>query len=361
MVFRKLPIGKKVVKDLLREKTIMFTILLQVFIILASSVILTNSNALFNPETIVQDAIGFGVYGLNKTALVDDPVIDEFINILEVDDKNIIYVKRYETKTDAIKEFEEHKVDVLIGFSAAKDPYLVKVSLPKGEIRTSVAMTIVKEKLEQFEDYLRHKNLVDDRLIKLSLLNVKNKATSASASLFEALYNIIIPFLILLPGILLGGLVIDILFEDLETKTINLLMIITTFRKYIYEILLTVMILASAQVLLWEMMLIAKGIFISHLPLITSMTIFLDLILFMIAILLTLLFNEKTRAQITYSFVIILMFVSAPLTKYNPIRMITKLAIGLEQTQFFIYMGVLVALIAIFTGIVTYVAEKKEW
>lgn len=349
----KAPIGKKIVKDLLREKTIVFTILLQLFIIMASSIILTNSNVLFNPE-IMNTAIGFGFYGEHEHA-------DELITLFEEDDENIIFVKRYETKQDALADFEANRIDAIIGFSASERPVLVEVSLPKGDIKTSMATTIVRDKLQVFEDYLRQKEIEDDRLIELTLLNVRNKASSASASLFEALYNIVIPFLILLPGILLGGLIIDVLFEDLETKTINLLMIITTFRKYLYELLLTVLLLTVVQVIFWEFILLAKGIIISHLALITSLTLFINLIMFMVAILLTLLFQEKTRAQITYSFVIILLFVSAPLSMYNPIRMITKLSVGLLETPFYIYSGILVAIIAILTGFITYIAEKKEW
>ena len=116
-------------------------------------------------------------------------------------------------------DFDANRVDALIGFSSAESPMLVKVSLPKGDIKTSMATTIVREKLQVFEDYLRHRKIDDENMIELTLLNVKNKASSASASLFEALYNIVIPFLILLPGILLGGLIIDVLFEDLETKS----------------------------------------------------------------------------------------------------------------------------------------------
>ncbi|MFP4400618.1 MAG: hypothetical protein ACLFPQ_01945, partial [Candidatus Woesearchaeota archaeon] len=233
----KLPLGKKVIKDLLREKTILFIVFLQLFIILASSVILTNSNVLFNPSAAGYAPIGIGVYDMNSTLSSQVRENAEiFLSFLETDAEHVIFIKRYAAKEDAISAFTNHEVDALIGFSSSESPFLVKASVPKGDFKTSLVTNIIKEKLEMFQNHLRKERLDDERLVELSKINMKNKASSASVSLFESLYNIVIPFLLLLPGILLGGLIIDIIFEDLETKTINLLMIITTFRKYLYEI-----------------------------------------------------------------------------------------------------------------------------
>jgi hypothetical protein len=48
----RLPIAKKLMNDLMREKTILFAIFLQLFIIMTSAIIITNANTLFNPVQV---------------------------------------------------------------------------------------------------------------------------------------------------------------------------------------------------------------------------------------------------------------------------------------------------------------------
>ncbi|MFW6231253.1 MAG: hypothetical protein ACOC32_04505, partial [Nanoarchaeota archaeon] len=49
-----LPIAKRVFRDLMREKTIVFAVFLQLFIIMTSTILLTNSESLFNPDSMMQ-------------------------------------------------------------------------------------------------------------------------------------------------------------------------------------------------------------------------------------------------------------------------------------------------------------------
>jgi hypothetical protein len=384
------PIAKKVFKDLSREKTIVFTILLQLFIILASSIIINNSNVLFNPNLIVNSQIGIGIYPLETSleqsseltenflgnlSLNHDLVLDRssdknlnyLINLFENDRDYIIYVKIYNNKSFALTDFSNEKIDGLIGFPDSSDMnkyYDLDLTIPKGDLKSSLVMTILKNKLELFEDYLRVNTINEtdkNSYISLTKIVSSQKSSSTSSALYESLYEIILPFLLLLPGILLGGLLIDILFEDLETKTINLLMIITSFKKYLYEIILSVLLLSTIQVVIWELLLVLKGITIHNLPIISSMVILLNLILFLIAVSFVFLFNEKTKAQITYSFVIILLFVSSPISYLNPIRMIIRLAIGIEFVNIIPYFVLLIFLISLGIFGLSLYADKKEW
>ncbi len=364
-----LPIGKKVIKDLFREKTILFTVFLQLFIIIASSVVITNSNVLFNHESIISTPIIFGFYdsfdsNVNVSELSDSDKTffkdySFFMSLFADDMDYYLTIKELPDKETALDAFYASEVDVIVNFKNDVRPYEVDLYFPKGDIKTSTAVDIVKEKLTLFEDELRHEDIED--LVKLSLINTKSKASNMFVSIYEALYEIMIPFILLLPGILLGGLLIDIIYQDLETKTINLLMIATTFKRYIYEILSVIMGISIVQVLIWELLLVFKKIQIANIPFITSLIVFVYLIMFIIAILLVIIIKDKTRSQITYSFFVIILFLTAPLLNFNPIRVITRLSIGLIKVPIFGYYSFLLLIITLLLVLLNYVIEKMEW
>lgn len=348
-----MPIAKKVFKDLMREKTIVFAIFLQLFIILTSSIIITNANALFNPEQVIQEPIHIGITG--------DSYLRQKVATYFETSKLIASV--YPEEEVTLSKFEEGVIDAVIIVNRSKDyyPIYLSVIIPKGDIKSSVITSEVKEALQVFENELRDDNLAEISAIRLDKLKIKNKSNSITTQVFEALYSILIPFLLLLPGVLLGGLIIDILVEEMETKTLNLLMIITTFRKYLFEIILAVMGLSMLQVLTWELLLSLKGIVINNLPYITGLILFLNFVMFIACVLLSILIKEKTRAHLVYSFLVILLFATAPLFRMNPIRVISRLAIGLETVPIAIYYVIVISLAVFLFTFMNVVAKRKQW
>lgn len=348
-----MPIAKKIFKDLIREKTILFAIFLQLFIILTSSIIITNANTLFNPDKIIQEPIHIAITG-------DSYVRNKLIPYFE-DTELIALVTEFES--DALQKFETGDVDAVLVANKSKDiyPIYLNLILPKGDVKGSVIASEVKNALHVYENEIRDNNLAEPDAIRLDKLKLKSDSNSITTQVFEALYSILIPFLLLLPGVLLGGLVIDIIIEEMETKTLNILMIITTFRKYVFEILLAVTGLSMLQVLTWELLLVAKGIIIHNLPYISVLIMFLNFMMFIACVLLTLFIKEKTRAQVIYSFIVILLFSSAPIIYMNPIRVITRLSIGLESVPMGIYYIVLLILTGILFGVMNFAISKKEW
>jgi ABC-type Na+ efflux pump permease subunit len=347
------PIARKVFKDLMREKTIVFAIFLQLFIILTSSIIITNANALFNPEQVIQENIHIGITGDNY---LRQKVATYFEN-------SKLIASVYPEESSTLTKFENGDIDAVLIVNRSDDYYPIYISLiiPKGDIKSSLITSEVKDALQVFENELRDDNLAEISAIRLDRLKIKNKSNSITTQVFEALYSILIPFLLLLPGVLLGGLIIDILVEEMETKTLNLLMIITTFRKYLFEILLSVTGLAMLQVLTWELLLSLKGIVINNLPYITGLILFLNFAMFIACVLLAILVKDKTRSQLIYSMLIILLFATAPIFKMNPIRVISRLAIGLETVPILMYYGVVIFLGMALFVFMNVIAAKKEW
>jgi ABC-type Na+ efflux pump permease subunit len=349
-----MPIAKKIMKDLLREKTITFAIMLQLFIIFTSSVLLTNASTFFDTTSIAGgDPITIALTGDSYVAQRIEPYFE----------RSEIYAVVYPEEVTALEKFEEGDIDGILVFNTSEDylPIYIDMIVPKGDVKASIITSSVKDALEIYENELRDRYLAEPNAIRLDRLHMTRKANPVTTQIFEALYNILIPFLLLMPGVLLGGLVIDIIIEELETKTLNLLMLIISFRRYLFEVLVSILALSMAQVVLWQYLLSIQGIVIANLPQITVLTLILNFLLFVMCILLTLAVNDKTRAQLIYSFVVILLFATAPLFSINPIRVISRLAIGLVAVPFMSYALILGAISLVLFIAMMLVVNVKEW
>lgn len=349
-----MPIAKKIMKDLLREKTITFAILLQLFIIFTSAILLTHASTFFDTTSVVgSDPI--------TVALTGDSYVSERVEpYFERSDINVVI---YPEQSTALEKFEAGDIDGILIFNTSKDylPIYIDMIVPKGDVKASIITSSVKDALEIFENELRDNYLAEPNAIRLDRLHMTRKANPVTTQIFEALYSILIPFLLLMPGVLLGGLVIDIIIEEIETKTLNLLMLIISFRRYLLEVLFSILALSMLQVVLWQYLLSLQGIAIAHLPQITLLTLILNFFLFVMCIILTLGVMDKTRAQLIYSFVVILLFATAPLFSINPIRIISRLAIGLVAVPFASYALILTGISTVLFIAMMLVVKAKEW
>ena len=348
-----LPIVKKIFFDLLREKTIVFAILLQLFIILTASLLMTNSMSIFNPENVLGDTINIAITG-------DRTLSERVKQYFDEPNMNVVIIEDY---NEALEKFYSEDVDVVIDIGIRDNfvPIYIELILPKGDIKHSMILAQIKDKLEIYENVLREKHLAEPDSIMLDRLRIKETSNPVATQIFEALYSILIPFLILMPGILLGGLIIDILIEELEKKTLNILVLIVSFRRYIFELIIATLSISMIQILTWQFLLTFQGIIIYNLPEITAITIMLNFIMFIFCVILTLAVMDKTKAQVIYSFLVLLLFASMPLFQINPIRVISRLAIGLEPVFFIGYFASLSFISIVLFSAMMIVIKDKEW
>ncbi|MFW6231334.1 MAG: hypothetical protein ACOC32_04920, partial [Nanoarchaeota archaeon] len=269
----------------------------------------------------------------------------------------------YPEHSDALEKFDEGVIDGIVSMNRSEEnfPIFVDLIVSKGDVTSSMLISHIKDAMELYENQVRDRYLAEPNAIRLDKLKIRASGNSIMTQIFEALYSILLPFLLLMPGVLLGGLVIDIIIEELETKTLNLLMLVISFKRYLFEILLATVSLSMLQVLAWEFLLLGQGIAIANLPAITGLIFLLNLILFIMCIILTLGVMDKTRAQLIYSFLVILLFASAPLFSVNPIRVITRLALGLVSVPLMAYMLALSGIAAVLFISMMVVVSAKQW
>ncbi len=346
------PIVRKVFKDLSREKTILFAIMLQVFIILATSILITNSANLFSPDEMLGEDTVIGITG--------DIDLTETLSTY-FGESNLDFAL-YSQYGEAIDSFMEGDIDGIVSMSRDSHlPIYIDMYVPQGDAKTSMIMTEMKDILEVYENDLREQNIAQPDAVMLDRLRMTERSNNVVTQIYETLYSILIPFLLLMPGILLGGLVIDILIEELEKKTLNILMLIITFKIYIFELILATLTMSMLQVISWQFLLAVQGITMNNLPQITLLVMLLNLIMFIMCIIITLAVMDKTKAQLIYSFLVLLLFASMPLFSINPIRVISRLSIGIVPVSFVSYASILsIITVALFISMM-FSIRGKEW
>ncbi len=348
-----LPIVKKIFNDLLRERSIIFAITLQVFIILTASIMLTNSVNLFNPDEMLEQETTIAITG--------DLMLSERLS--ELFEESDLRYELYTSSDEALRMFEEKHVDGVMSIRRAEElfPVYVDMYVPKGDVKTSIILSETQRILEVLENEMREERLAEPDAIMLDKLRMTQRSNSIATQIFETLYSILIPFLLLMPGVLLGGMVIDILIEELEKKTLNLLMLVISFRRYIFELIIATLAISTLQILVWQILISIQGIMISNLPKITVLVIMMNLIMFIFCIIITLAVMDKTKAQLIYSFMVLLTFASMPLFSINPIRVISRLAIGVVEVSFIPYISAMTAIAAALFISMMFSISGKEW
>lgn len=150
---------------------------------------------------------------------------------------------------------------------------------------------------------------------------------NAKSTYFEFVYVVLLPLLLLTPAFISGGLMIDFLTEEIETNTLDLLLVTPLSMEDIVngKVLLAVG-LAPAQALAWMLLLMANGIMIYHIPYILFLVTSVTAILVLIGAGISILLKERGMTQMLYSLVLILLFLVSYLFTNSPMNLIIRLA-----------------------------------
>lgn len=312
----KLPIMYKIMKDLMREKTFVFALLLQILLILSITIVLGFTSLFFSPESLIVNNINIGTIDVGN------------FNELLIEEKNI-KLKTYSSLEEGLLDFEKGDIDSVI-FREGDLPYKFTIYVPESEIQSSIILALLKEKFENYEDHLRHRTLETDA-IPLNMVDIVGVRGKGSEYIFEILYGFLIPFIFLVPIFLVGSLVIDTLTQEIEQKTIHILFTATESSRIYFEILLGGIFLALIQSLLWLFLIYLRGITISNPIGILLYIILITSLFVLLAILISISLKIKMRAQLVYSLVVILISVTSNIISFNPVNVISKMIIGIQS------------------------------
>ena len=249
-------IAKKEFRSLVTEKTLLLAILIQLFIALFSSFLVVGLVSFYDPGAL-------GDYNLKDATIgiVGDP---EGMLTAFIESEGKLRVIHFEELSEAEGAFFDGRIDGILVLpdtvKEGNDPIEVTLFLPKNSIKATIITIHLKEPLEKFEEGVRSLRGVKVPVIDLDLPE-GGGGDKRSTEFFEFIYALLIPLLMLTPAFISGGLMIDFVTEEIDRKTLDMLLVSpTTLMEILDGKLFVATIIAPIQALCWLILLQLNGI-----------------------------------------------------------------------------------------------------
>jgi len=307
-----LAVIKKELSSVLRDRTILIAILLQLFIASFSSGLLLGMLSLYDADTILRFSGSRIRIGVVDTA---DHPLGTFLT------DHGLTVIQFGTRTEAESAFYEGKIDAIVDTPRdASGRTEIKLYLPDSATRSSLIRTAIQEPLEQYENYLRAQ-----KGIEMHYTNLQGKPSTS----YEFVYSVLLPILMFFPAFVAGSLSIDSLTEEIENNTVQtLLSAPLTVNGMVSAKIASVLILSILQCGAWLVLLKLNGIAIQNTGWIFLLALIVSGITSTSAALGAVLLKDRERSPFIYALMLLAAVAVSSLLNISPIVTLSRLAIG---------------------------------
>jgi len=313
-------VAKKELFGLSSEKTIVFAILLQVFIAMFSSFLMVGLTAMYDPEAI--EGYSTVTYGVGYAG-AESPLIDEFAKrddlVLHRMDLDAALAALRDRTVAAVVYIPDTPPD-------AKEPVMVTLYLIQNDLQSSVINVKLKEVLQGYEKELREVRA--DRMTTFPV-GLDFPESGGGENFFEFVYGLLIPLLVLLPAIVSAALIIDLITEEYQRQTLETLISTpVTLAEMVWGKIAACEVLVPVQAGVWLLLLGFNGIAVDNTAAILLHASVGGLSLILISALVALYYRERTSAQFIFSTALVVVFLLIMAVPYNPLNLMVRLAVG---------------------------------
>jgi ABC-2 type transport system permease protein len=329
-----LAVMKKELTSVLRDRTIVIAILIQLFIASFSSALLIGMLSLYDPDSA----------GIYANVQIDVALIGKDADLNSYLSARGIRALPYSTLEQAEVDFQQGKVRAILVLPEQRDDLInMKLYLPHEEAVASIILNLLQEPLRRYENTLR-----GARGIAVRYTDLKGSPPTQ----FEFIYSAILPILMLFPAFVGGGMVVDSISEEVENNTLDtLLSAPLSLNTAMGAKIAAALLLAIVQCIAWLGLLELNGVVIRHFGLVLTLAILTAGIVTVGAAIITVLFRDRERSQFVYSLALLVAASASFLLGISPIRTLARLAIGDYYTggmDVLVIAGVLAVLIFLF-------------
>ena len=303
---------KKELGSVLRDRTIIISILIQLFIASFSSGLLLGMLSLYDADTILRFS-GAGIR-IGVVGKADDPLASLLT-------ERGLNVTTFPTLTEAQSAFYGGEVLALVDTPQDADGLVeVKLYLPDSDTVSSLIRMVIQEPLKQYENYLRA-----ERGIEVRYTGLQGKPATS----FEFVYSVLIPMLMFFPAFVAGSMSIDMITEEVEGKTLQtLLSAPLTISGMIGAKIVSAVLLAFLQCAAWLTLLQLNGIDVQNKAWILLLALVIAGITSTSAAIGAAFLQDRERSQFIYSLLLLAGVGISTLLNISPITTLSRLAVG---------------------------------
>lgn len=313
------------------EKTLVLAIIVQLFIASFSSLLVIGLASFFDPSALDRyntPRSNVGIIGTGE--------LRQFI------ERGHIRPHNYDNLTSAVIDFYNNKIDAIIVIpkEMANGSEIIQIMtyLPKSDIKGTFAMLQIKKPLEIYESFAQ-----DIRTLRLGFEPIRlivDKSPKKTSTYFEFIYGILIPLLVFTPVFISGGMIIDMLTEEYERKTLDLLLVSPlSFSQILDGKMITAIIIVPAQAFLWLLLVTMNRVVVHNIGLLLLLSGIVAAIVVILGAIIAVKFKKRMVSQYLYSLVLIMMFLAGYLFANSPFNLATRLSAGSVGTEALVYFG----------------------
>ncbi|MGD8403694.1 MAG: ABC transporter permease [Anaerolineales bacterium] len=301
---------KREISSVLRDRTIVIAILIQLFIASFSSALLLGMLSLYDSDTIMQ----FGGRGIT-IGVTKENQLGTFLS-----DRGLT-VFSFASLSEAETAFFQGQINAIVDTPQDVNGLTeVQLYLPESDAASSLIRMVIQEPLKQYENFLRM-----EKGIEVHYADLKGQPSTS----FEFVYSVLLPMLMFFPAFVAGSMSIDSLTEEMENNTLQtLLSAPLTVNGMVGAKIASAVILAILQCGAWLALLKLNGIAIQNTGWILLMALTVAGITSTLAALGAILLQDRERSQFIYSLMLLAGVSISILVSLSPITTLSRLAIG---------------------------------
>ncbi|MDD1718258.1 MAG: ABC transporter permease [Methanoregulaceae archaeon] len=309
-------VAKKDLRGIANERTIVLAIVLQLFIALFSSFLVVGLTSMYDPGAF--DRFGTVRYPVAYTGN-ESPLHDAIRNTRGIQ----VFPMELPVAVQALRERKLSAVIYDPGLVPGDTgPVTVTLYTIKNDIQAAVVGARLKEAFGLYEQQLRN-----GRTARLTELPVPIALPRTGTDFYEFVFGLLIPLLIFMPAVVSSALVVDMITEEHQQKTLEtLLSTPVTARSMVWGKVLACTILVPVQGAAWILLLWINRIQIGNPAAILLLATLVALVLILIGTLTALVFRERTIAQFVHSTVVVVILLAALALPGNPLNLIALLS-----------------------------------
>lgn len=313
-----LAVIKKELNSVIRDRTIVISILIQLFIASFSSALLLGMLSLYDSDTIMK----FSGAGIN-IGVVASPGDNKLGSLMS---ERGLQVRQYMSLEAAQAAFYQGEILAIVDTPRdANGLTEIKLYLPESDTVSSLIRMVIQEPLKQYENVLRAQKGIEVRYTSL-----KGKPATS----YEFVYSALIPMLMFFPAFVSGSMTVDSITEEVENKTLQtLLSAPLTVNGMVGAKISAAVILSMLQCSAWLALLRLNGIAIQNTGWILLLALIVAGLTSTAAALGAVLLKDRERSQFIYSLMLLAAAAISTLLNLSPITTLSRLAIGDAYTS----------------------------
>ena len=312
-----LAVVKKELASVVRDRTIVISILLQLFIASFSSGLLLGMLSLYDSDTILRfSGAGIKIGVVNSS----DNILGSLIGARG------LQTFQYDMLSNAQAAYYRGEVLAIVDTPQnANGLTEIKLYLPESDTISSLVHLVLQEPLKQYENVLRTQKGINVRYADL-----KGKPSTS----FEFVYSVLMPLLMFFPAFVSGSMTADSITEEVENNTLQtLLSAPLTINGMVGAKIIASVILSILQCIAWLTLLQWNGIAIQNTGWILLLAVVVAGITSTFAALSAVLLKDRERSQFIYSLMLLTAAAVSTLLNLSPIITLSRLALGDAYTS----------------------------